>query len=103
MNDTQKFAAVVQALMALALQAAIAIVAFALLGLAGYAVLHKMPMDQALAGLLNTVVNALINMGAIGVGFWLARHRPQQADGSDDSEPIPQNPTEPANPAGVKK
>jgi len=97
MNDRQKFAAAVQAFMALLLIGAVALIALILLGIVFYQIVQRLGLDQTITSLLNTIVNALINMGAIGVGFWLARHRPQQADGSDDSpEKVPPVPAAPA-------
>lgn len=96
MTDAQKFAAVVQAMLALILIGAVALVVFMLIGITFFLLLKHLTVDQSVTALLNTGVNALINMGAIGVGFWLARHRPQQADGSDDNPPaLPANPTLP--------
>lgn len=86
MNDAQKFAAVVQALLALLLIGAVAFVVFALVGIEFYLLVKKLGPDQGMTALLNTGFNALINMGAIGVGFWLARQR-QQQDNAAPSAP----------------
>ena len=97
MTDGQKFAATIQALLALLLIGAVTIVVFALLGIEAALLFKKIGESQQLTALLNTGFNALINMGAIGVGFWLARHRPQQANGADSEDNSP-NPTQPPAP-----
>jgi len=96
MNDRQQFAARVQAILSFLLLGAVALLALLLLGIIAYQTIKQVALDQTLTSLLNTVSNALINMGAIGVGFWLARHRPQQADGSDDSPEVSTRPADPA-------
>lgn len=89
MNELAKFAAKVQAWMALLLIGSVAFVTFLLIGITAVLIFMKLGVDQSLVSLLNTVTNALINMGAIGVGFWLARHRPQTQDGADNGGPQP--------------
>jgi uncharacterized membrane protein YqjE len=98
-SDRQQFAAVVQAVMAFMLIGAVILVVLVILLVISYLVIHKIAPDQALSALLNTGVNALINLGSIGVGFWLARHRAQQANGADDEQELSPDPTKPAQPA----
>ena len=97
MTDLSRFAARVQAAIALMLVIAITLSTAALIGEAMYLAIHKLGLPDPLASLLNTLINALINMGMVGVGFWLARHRAQTADGNSDSDP-----TQPAAPAQPK-
>jgi len=95
--DAQRFAARVQAALAMILIIAVALVVFMLLGLEFMMLLRHLPPNQALEALLNTGYNALINLAAIGIGFWLARHRPKQDDGTDDTI-APATPAPPVNP-----
>ncbi len=94
MNDAQKFAYRVQGALAFFTVGAV-------IGLAYTLILVHIQLGDTLQALLNTAVGALIAWGGTSIAFWLSRHRSQQSDGSDDS-----NPTQPATPApqpGVSK
>lgn len=92
MTDLGRFAARVQAALALILVVAVVIVAMALLWIDFTLELKKIAPDDWLKTLAETVFSALINMGMVGIGFWLSRHRPDNS--ANDS-----NPTKPGTPA----
>lgn len=87
----QAFAANVQARLVMMMVGALIGVAIMLLLIETAMIFQKFGVDQGQASLLNTVVNALVNLASIGVGFWLARQRAPHTgdDGSSGAAPGP--------------